>query len=164
MKMQNLKRFPRIRSILILVSLLCSSCTYFADGHLKRIVIFTVTDAKTTKVIPGADVRIAVPEHVQRLIEKKKQIRDNAEDEQKYEQVTGINGQAELLIWFGFGYKSTFGFKKGSFGLIGAGKVQVDTEGYETFESELSELAGEDHRSVNNKSPIEVHVKLIQSE
>ena len=162
--MQNLKRFLKICSILILVSLLCTSCTYFADGYLKRTVIVTVTDAKTAKVISGADVKIAASDHMQRFIERKQQIRDNAEDEQKYEQVTDINGQAELLIWFSCGYKSTFGFKKGSFGIRGAGKVQVNTEGYETFESELSVLAGEDHRSVNNKSPIEVSVKLKPSD
>ena len=162
--MQNSKRFQKICLILILVSLLCTSCTYFADGYLKRTVIITVTDSKTAKVISGADVKVVASDHMQRFIERKQQIRDNAEDEQKYEQVTDINGQAELLIWFCCGFKSTLGFKKGSFGLIGAGKVQVDTEGYETFESELSELAGEDHHSVNNKSPIEVHVILIPSQ
>ena len=159
--MQNLRRFLKICSIPFFVGLLCTSCTYFADGYLKRTVIVTVTDSKTAELIPGASLRIVATDYMQRFIERKQQIRDNTEDEQKYEQVTNINGQAELLIWFCCGFKSTYGFKKGSFVLTGAGKVQVEAEGYEKFESELSVLAGEDRRSVNNKSPIEVYVKLI---
>ena len=134
------------------------------QGWTSRPVIVTVTDDNTGQVVYGAAVRL-VPDDdddMQRFLA------NTASDKKKYEEVTSHSGRAELLIWFPCGGEQThwliFSSDKGKFGLEGVGTLQVDAEGYKPFECEFVLLTGKDSRSVNDKSPVEVSVKLIPSD
>ena len=85
-------------------------------------------------------------------------------DKKKYEDVTGPDGRAELLIWFHCGGERSrwlvFSTDKGKFSLEGVGTLHVDAEQYEHFEGKLSGLTSEPRRSVNEKSAAEVSIKL----
>ena len=131
--------------------------TLYADGWLKRPVIVTVIDESTSKAIKGADVKIMEPESLRTLFE-------NPKIEKKYEQITDANGIAELLIWFGFSSETKFGNEKGSYTLSRSGLFQVTAEGYKPFDSTLSLLSDRISRSVKDKSPVRVFVKLTPSD
>lgn len=161
-KMNDLKRILRSIIILVCAGLFCMSglsCIgfpgpVFADGWLKRSVIITVVDADTLKPVSDAQVTMTEPNYMQAFLDT-----DRIKKEKKYSDITDSNGQVKLLIWFGCSSETRWGIRKGSFSLQ-AGTVQVRKEGYEPFESEFMQLAGETSRSVNNKSPIKILILL----
>ena len=124
------------------------------QGWLSRPVIVTVTDADTNKAVSGAMVRLKTPDDMRKFLA----------DKEKYVKVTDLNGKAEQIVWFPCGGKQTLWFDEGSFSLSGAGTLEADAEGYEHFEREFVLLTGERIRSVNNKSPLKVTVKLRPSD
>jgi hypothetical protein len=142
--------------LVVTSSLVVAGClsTRYSDGWLSRPVIVTVTDADTSKAVSGATVRLKAPDYMQKVLA----------DKEKYEKVTDADGKAELIVWFGFGSSQTLWFKKGSFGLNGAGTLEADAKGYRHFEQEFVSLTGERSRSVNNESPVKVTVKLRPSD
>jgi len=156
---RNLVHNAAFQVLIVSSSFVFSGCIYpgtiYADGWLSRPVIVTVTDANTDLAVSGATVRLRASDDMQRFLE--------TTEEKKYEEVTGIGGTAELLVWFGFGSKRTLWFTEGGFSLNDAGTLEVNAEGYKPLECEFALLTGEHSRSVNDKSPVEISVKLIPS-
>ena len=132
--------------------------TLHYQGWTRRPVIVTVSDANTGHAVSDAAVKLAPDDDMQRFLD------NTANDKKKYDDVTGPDGRAELLIWFHCGGERSrwlfFLSDKGKFSLEGAGTLHVDAQGYEPFERELFLLTDEHRRSVNDKSPVEVSVKL----
>ncbi len=162
------KRFLNFLFVFLVInSFFISGCFHgifgplYADGYLDRPVIITVLNEDTSKIISGAEVKIIATEQRQQLIENWRIIHPEPVKNLNYEQKTNKDGQAELLVLFGFGYRERFGIKEGGYGLKDAGTVQVIANGYEPFESDLAIITGEAMRSVDDKSPIKVSIKLI---
>jgi hypothetical protein len=167
MSCERLYKFLNFLFVFIVInSFFISGCVHgifgplYADGYLRRPVVVTVLNEDTSDYISGAEVKIIATEQKQQFIENLQKIRPESIKDLKYEQKTNKDGRAELLVFFGFGYRERFGIKEGGYDLKGAGAVQVNAEGYEPFESDLATLSGEDGRSVNDKSPIKVSIKL----
>jgi hypothetical protein len=150
---QNKKVIQSTTCLLLVVtsSFAVAGCTdMHYQGWLSRPVIVTVTDAETSKAVSGATIKLKAPDDMQEFLA----------DKEKYEKVTDINGKAELTVWFPCGGKEGLFFDEGLFSLRGAGRLETDAEGYEHFKQEFVSLIGEHSRSVNNKSPIKINVKL----
>lgn len=124
---------------------------------ISRTVLVSVEDKDTGQPIRGAKVRIIPSEGIDRGVQQN-------EFEHLYEQMTDAHGVAELLAWFGFSSKETFWRREGNFGLAGVRSVQVSADGYITFEQDFVSLAGEQHRSINDKSAIKVNVMLKRAD